>query len=49
MKVTEFPANEDSQKALLAFLEGKQSLPIRIEDSFRGLTEILKTDKSKKS
>lgn len=31
MKVSEFPVNEEANKAMMQFLQGKQSLPVRME------------------
>lgn len=45
MKVSEFPVNEDANKALMQFLQGKQPLPVRME----GLDEGSKANESKKT
>lgn len=49
MKVSEFPVNEEGNKALMQFLQGKQPLPIRMESSSENLDEAGKENESKKA
>lgn len=46
MKVSEFPVNEEANKALMQFLQGKQPLPVRMEGSFGNLDEAGKAKES---
>ena len=47
-KVTEFPVNEEANKVLMRFLQGKQPLPFRMEGPSEKLDEAGKTNESKK-
>ena len=49
MKVSEFPVNEEANKALMQFLQGKQPLPVRMEDSSEDLDEGSKANESNKA
>lgn len=49
MQITGMPVNEKAQKLLIAFLEGKYPLPIRIDGSLGDLADANKIDKSRKS
>lgn len=49
MKITETPVNGEGNKAIMAFPQGKQPLPICIEAPSGDLDEAAKTGRSKKS
>ena len=49
MKVSEFPVNEEANKALMQFLQGKQPLPVRMEGSSEELDKAGKANESKKA
>jgi len=46
MKVSEFPVNEEANKALMQFLQGKQPLPVRMEGSFEDSDKAGKANES---
>jgi hypothetical protein len=48
MHITEMPVNEKAQKILIAFLEGKHPLPIRVDNSLGDLMEGSKADRPRK-
>ena len=48
MKVSEFPVNEEANKALMQFLQGKQPLLVRIEGSSEDLDKAGKENESRK-
>jgi len=49
MKISEFPVNEEANKAMMQFLQGKQPLPVRMEGPSEKLDESGKDNESKES